>query len=56
MDAGYPYTQVYSPPSAPLLAIEPMTAATDALTAAPGPLLVEPGASFSARFSIAVGP
>lgn len=54
LDSGYPYTQLYSPPSAPLLAIEPMTAPTDALTGDPGPSLVEPGSRFSASFSIEV--
>jgi aldose 1-epimerase len=54
LDAGFPFTQLYSPRSVPLLAIEPMTAPTDALTADPGPALVEPGSRFSASFSIEV--
>jgi aldose 1-epimerase len=54
LDPGFPYVQLYSPPSAPLLAIEPMTAPTDALASEPGPPLVEPGSRFGASFSIEV--
>ena len=53
MDAGYPYTQVFAPAGEELLAIEPMTAPTDALARGAAPLL-EPGASFAAGFSIGV--
>jgi aldose 1-epimerase len=51
--AGYPYAQVFSPAGADFVAIEPMTAATDALTRDECPL-VEPGETFRAVFEVAV--
>jgi aldose 1-epimerase len=52
---GYPYAQVYSPPEAPFICYEPMTAPTNALVEG-GPALpvVPPGGRFSAAFRIAV--
>jgi galactose mutarotase-like enzyme len=52
-EAGYPFAQVFAPPDAGFVCLEPMTAPTNALgtgTAA----LVAPGDSFTARFSIVV--
>lgn len=50
-DRGYPYAQVYAPPDQEFVAIEPMTALTNALTTGQCPL-VRPGDAFSARFTI----
>jgi galactose mutarotase-like enzyme len=49
---GYPYAQVFSPDGADFVAIEPMTAPTDALTRDECPL-VEPGETFTAAFEVA---
>jgi aldose 1-epimerase len=52
---GYPYTQVYAPVDDDVVALEPMTAPTDALiTAGPELPLVPPGEAFRAEFSITV--
>jgi aldose 1-epimerase len=51
--AGYPYAQVFAPPGADFVCIEPMTAATNALSTGACPL-VAPGHSFTARFSIVI--
>jgi aldose 1-epimerase len=48
---GYPYAQVYAPPGAGFVCLEPMTAPTNALVAGNYPV-VRPGESFTARFSI----
>ena len=52
-DDGYPFAQVYAPPAAELVCLEPMTAPTNALGSGAAPL-VPPGDSFTARFSITV--
>jgi len=52
---GYPYAQVFVPPDEDFACLEPMTTPTDALTADACPL-VDPGGSFTARFSIEVEP
>ena len=52
-DAGYPFAQVFAPPNAELVCLEPMTAPTNALGTGTAPL-VAPGDSFTARFSIEV--
>jgi galactose mutarotase-like enzyme len=52
-DGGYRYTQVWVPPGKQFVALEPMTAATDALTKGAVPL-VAPGESHRARFSLVV--
>lgn len=51
---GYPYAQIYAPAGDALIAIEPMTAPTDALVTGDELRFVSPGDSFSARFSITV--
>jgi galactose mutarotase-like enzyme len=49
----YPYAQVWVPPGKPFAALEPMAAPTNALVT--GDLhLVEPGDSFTARFTLTV--
>lgn len=53
-DHGYPVAQLYAPPGQGLLAIEPMTAPTDALVTGDGLRTVEPGGTFLATFSITV--
>ena len=52
---GFPFAQIFAPPTEQLIAIEPMTAPTDALSRG-GPDLrtVPPGRSFGAGFSIQV--
>jgi aldose 1-epimerase len=53
MDSGFPFTQVYAPADTDAVAIEPMTAPTNALVA--GELtFVPPGETFAAGFSISV--
>jgi galactose mutarotase-like enzyme len=55
MDSGYPFTQIFAPADTDAVAIEPMTAPTNALLAGgPELTLVPPGESFSAAFSIQV--
>jgi galactose mutarotase-like enzyme len=49
--ARYPFAQVYALPGKPFVAIEPMTAATNALVTGDCPV-VEPGRRFTAAFSI----
>ena len=51
MGAGYPYGQVYAPPGSPVVALEPMTAPTNALGAGTA-ASVAPGESFSASFRL----
>jgi aldose 1-epimerase len=55
MDSGYPFTQIFAPEGLDAVAIEPMTAPTNALLEA-GPELtfVPPGETFAAMFSISV--
>jgi len=56
MGAGYRFAQIFTPADSDALAIEPMTAPTNALvTGGPDLPLVAPGESFSATFSITVG-
>jgi galactose mutarotase-like enzyme len=53
--AGYPYTQIYAPANDDVVALEPMTAPTDALLVGGSELpLVAAGESFRAEFSITV--
>jgi aldose 1-epimerase len=52
-DTGYPYAQVFAPPGADFVCLEPMTAPTNALNTEACPL-VAPGQSFTARFSITI--
>ena len=51
---GYPYAQIYAPSGDSLIAIEPMTAPTDALVTADDLPFVEPGEAFTARFRVTV--
>jgi len=48
-DDGYPYAQVFAPPDADFVCLEPMTAITNSLGQGTCPL-VAPGESFTARF------
>jgi len=50
-DDGYPYAQVYAPPDASFVCLEPMTAPTDALVKGEC-VSLEPGETFTARFTI----
>ena len=52
-DEGYPFAQVYAPPDAGFVCLEPMTAPTNALGTGTAPL-VAPGERFTAHFSINV--
>ncbi len=53
--SGYPYAQVYAPAADDVIALEPMTAPTNALVAGGPELpLVAPGETFAASFSVAV--
>jgi galactose mutarotase-like enzyme len=51
---GYPYAQVFAPPSDALIAFEPMTAPTNALVDGADLTLLAPGEEFRAVFSIGV--
>ncbi|MBJ7521468.1 MAG: aldose 1-epimerase [Solirubrobacteraceae bacterium] len=53
-DHGYPVAQLYHPPGQGLLAIEPMTAPTNALVTGEALPTVPPGGTFVATFSISV--
>ena len=55
-DAGYPVAPVYAPEGEDYICFEPMTAPTNALVTGDGLRRVEPGAQFSASFSVAVSP
>jgi aldose 1-epimerase len=55
LDSGYPFTQIFAPAGLDAVAIEPMTAPTDALlTGGPELTFVPPGETFGATFSISV--
>jgi aldose 1-epimerase len=51
---GYPAVQVFSPPGAPFVCFEPMTAPANALRSGQGLRRVGPGDAFTAVFRIAV--
>jgi aldose 1-epimerase len=54
-DPGYPYSQVYAPADDDVIALEPMTAPTNALANGGSELpLAGPGESYRASFSVAV--
>jgi aldose 1-epimerase len=55
LESGFPAAQVFSPPDADFICIEPMTAPTNALRSGNGLRLLEPDDVFTAAFSIAVG-
>ncbi len=50
---GYPYAQVFAPPDADVVCLEPMTAPVNALVAG-GYAVAPPGEPFTATFRIAV--
>jgi len=52
--SGFPFAQVYAPPGDDFIALEPMTAPTDALTSGRGLRLVEAGGRFDASFRVGV--
>ena len=52
--AGYRYAQVFAPKDKDYVAIEPMTAPTNALASGRGLKLVEPGQRFRAAFGVTV--
>lgn len=54
LDRGYPYAQVYAPRGKPYVALEPMTAPTNALVTGDHPT-VPAGGCFSATFDVVVG-
>lgn len=51
LDRNYDHVQVYTPPGADSIALEPMTAATDALARNATPVIA-PGERFTARFAL----
>lgn len=51
---GYPYTQLYAPADTEAVAIEPMTAPTNALVSGEGLSWVQPGETFRAVFSVGI--
>ena len=53
LDRSYPFAQVYAPAGKAFVALEPMTAPTDALTTGACPVAA-PGGSFTARFSVTI--
>jgi aldose 1-epimerase len=54
LEAGYPVAQVFAPPDAAVVALEPMTAPPDALVSGRGLRVVAPGDIFPAVFGVAV--
>ncbi len=53
-DGGYPYAQVYAPADDEVVALEPMTAPTNALVTGRDLILLAPGEAHRATFSITV--
>ena len=53
-ERGYRWAQVYAPAGEELICFEPMTGPTNALVSGHGLELVDPGSSYTARFSITV--
>jgi aldose 1-epimerase len=55
MGPGYPFAQIYAPPDLDAVALEPMTAPTNALCSGEDLQPLPPGESFTATFSLLVG-
>jgi galactose mutarotase-like enzyme len=56
LGTGYPFTQLFAPPDDAVVCFEPRTAPTNALvTGGPELTIVDPGATYDASFSIAIG-
>jgi aldose 1-epimerase len=53
---GFPYTQVFAPNGKEFVALEPMTAPTNALASGKGLRILEPGGEFRASFRVTVRP
>jgi aldose 1-epimerase len=53
-EENYPVAQVFAPEGEDFVCFEPMTAPTNALVSGDGLRRINPGAHFSARFSIRV--
>jgi len=51
---GFPFTQVFAPAGKEFIALEPMTAPTNALTSGQGLRILAPGAQYRASFRIAI--
>lgn len=51
---GFPFTQVFAPPGKEFIAIEPMTAATNALRSGQGLRVLPAGSEFRASFRVSV--
>ncbi|MFP3220272.1 MAG: hypothetical protein RXR41_03900 [Candidatus Marsarchaeota archaeon] len=49
---GFPYLQVYTPPSRAAIAVEPMTGAPDAFNNGMGLAVLKPGSSLSASYEV----
>jgi galactose mutarotase-like enzyme len=56
LDEGYGFAQVYAPPGEDFICFEPMTAPTDALNSGDGLIVLAPGETHRARFSVTVTP
>ncbi|MBM3666735.1 MAG: aldose 1-epimerase [Actinobacteria bacterium] len=54
LESGYPFTQVYAPADDDVIALEPMTAPTNALVSEVDLPVIPPAASYEAVFSITV--
>jgi len=52
--SGFPYAQIFAPKDKEFIAIEPMTAATNALISGQGLQIIEAGEQFAASFRISV--
>ncbi len=52
--SGFPFAQIFAPKDKEFIAIEPMTAATNALCSGEGLRVIAPGEQFTASFRIQV--